>query len=416
MAGFIETYGNRRMLLLLMMAFSSGLPLALTAGTLQAWMTTVNVDLSTIGIFTAVGLPYTLKFVWAPVMDRFVPPVFGRRRGWMILTQLGLIAFILLLGSSDPVGAPLIVASLAVGVSFLSASQDIVIDAYRAEILSKEELGAGAGVAILGYRLGMLTSGALGLILADHLPWQSVYAIMAIAMLVGLIAAVLGPEPEGDAEAAPRTMQEAVVQPFIDYFRRPGSVEILVFIILYKLGDVMAAALNTSFLLQLGFTKTEIGAVAKAFGLIATIVGSIVGGGFVAMWGIKRALLIFGVLQGLSTVFFAVLAAAGRNHALMTFTVGFENLTAGLGNAPFIAFLMSLCNRRFTATQYALLTSLAAVSRIIAGVPSGFFVEAYGWVNWYLLCAFMAIPAIAMLRARYDVWDPGEKEAASRSG
>ena len=391
------------MFLLLLMGFSSGLPLALTVGTLQAWMTDEGVDLKVIGFFALVGIPYTCKYLWAPAMDRYVPPFLGRRRGWMIICQLGLIAAISALAFSEPGKAPVFVAGAALVIAFLSASQDIVIDAYRAELLPVEELGAGAGVAILGYRLGMLTSGALALFLADHLPWRSVYLIMAAALLVGIFAAFAAPEPVG-REAAPRRLVDAIFHPFIDYFRRSGSFEILAFIILYKLGEVMAVALTTPFMLSLDFTKTDIAAVTKVFGLIATISGSLIGGGLMVRLGTKRSLLIFGFCQALAPLCFAGLSVVGKHYPTMALAVGAENFCVGLGTAPFIAFLMSLCNKRFTGTQYALLTSLAALTRVFAGAPTGVMVENLGWTLFFILCTAAAFPGLLLLSLRFEKW------------
>ncbi len=398
------------MLLILLFGFSSGLPLALTGATLQAWMTESGISLAAISIFALVGIPYTLKFVWAPIMDRYVPPFLGRRRGWMVVTQLGLMGAIAALGSVNPGTDPVVLGMLALSISFLSASQDIVIDAYRAEIIEKEELGAAAGVAILGYRLGMLTSGALAMILADHIAWREVYYIMSVVMLVGLGATLAADEPEN--AHPPRSLRQAMVDPFKQFFLRTGAWEILSFILLYKLGEVMAVALTTPFMLHLQFTKTEIGAVTKAFGLAATISGSLVGGAMMLKIGMKRALIGFGVLQAVSPLCFAALAFVGKNHFAMVLAVATENFFVGLSTAPFIAFLMALCDKRSTATQYALLTSLAALTRVWAQTPTGSMAEHLGWVNFFLFCAAASIPGLLLLVWRFDHWSgvAGSKE------
>ncbi|WDT75172.1 MAG: MFS transporter [Candidatus Manganitrophus sp.] len=274
---YLQVFSNRRVAVLLLLGFSSGLPLALTFGTLQAWMKDAGVDLATIGAITLVGLPYTVKYLWAPLMDRYTLPFLGRRRGWLVVTQLSLMAAIAFMGSLNPVVQPWLLAVTAVLVSFLSASQDIVVDAYRADVLREEELGAGAAVSVLGYRLGMLSSGAMALILADHLPWVAVYRIMAGLMLVGVAAALWGTEPKSGG--SPRSLAEAVALPFKAFFSRDAALVLLLFIILYKLPDAVAGAMTTPFLLDVGFSKTEIGAVNKGFGLVATIFGAVAGGG-----------------------------------------------------------------------------------------------------------------------------------------
>jgi MFS transporter, PAT family, beta-lactamase induction signal transducer AmpG len=408
MKAIFSVFASRQMFLLLLMGFSSGLPLALTGATLQAWMKDEQVDLTVIGLFSLVGLPYALKFLWSPFMDRFVPPFLGRRRGWMLICQLALIVVIVLLGNTHPSQDPTLIAVLALMITFASASQDIVIDAYRAEILEREELGAGAGVAILGYRLGMLTSGALALFLADHLPWSIVYSLISCTLLIGVIATFASPEPAA-SQTAPKSLREAVIEPLLDYFGRHGAFEILVFIVLYKIGEVMAVALSTPFMLQLGFSKTEIAAVTKLFGLIATISGSLIGGGWTVRLGMKKALLLFGLCQAVAPFCYATLSLLGHNHTAMAIAVGADNFFAGLATAPFIAFLMSLCNKRFTATQYALLTSIAAVCRVFAGAPTGFMVEAMGWPAFFVLCAFASAPGLTLLALRYDSWaEPAE--------
>ncbi len=401
------------MFLLLLMGFASGLPLALTGATLQAWMTKEGVNLKVIGAFALVGLPYTFKFIWSPLMDRYVPPFLGRRRGWMLLCQVALCASIVMISGTQPAQAPVLVASLAALIAFFSASQDIVIDAYRAEILAKDELGAGAGIAILGYRLGMLTSGALALYLADDLPWRTVYLLMAGVMGIGIAATLLAPEPQ-TSEAAPKTLAEAVLQPLLDFFHRNGAFEILTFIIIYKVGEVMAVTLTTNFMITLGFSLKEISVVTKVFGLAATIIGSLVGGALTARLGMKRALIIFGLLQGISPLCFAALSIVGRNLPVMALAVGTENFFVGLATAPFIAFLMSLCNKRFTATQYALLTSLGAVCRVTAGAPTGFIVEAIGWTPFFIICAFASAPALIFIALRYEHWAGCGAEAEAR--
>jgi PAT family beta-lactamase induction signal transducer AmpG len=360
------------------------------------------VDLAVIGVFSLVGLPYAVKYLWAPVMDRFVPPFLGRRRGWMLVTQAALVLAVTAMAFSTPSAAPGLLAVLSLLVAFFSASQDIVVDAWRTEVLAPEELGPGAGVHILGYRVAMLTSGAIALILADRMPWRLVYLLMAGSLAVGIAASLLAPEPE-IAGKPPRTLREAVVDPFLEFFARPGAVVILLFVVFYKLDVVMALALVTPFLLELGFTKTDIGAVTKGLGMAATIVGTLAGGAVVARAGMKASLWIFGVLQSVSTLSFLVLARLGHHYPMMVAAIGIENLCSGMGTAAYAAFLMSLCDKRFTATQYALLTSLMAVTRVVAGAPTGFLAKAYGWETYFLVSALAAIPWLLLL-LRYDQW------------
>ncbi len=400
---------------MLTLGFASGMPLALTSSTLAAWMVTEGVDIQTIGIFSLVGLPYAFKFLWSPLLDRYVPPFLGRRRGWMLVTQGALIVTITTMGFFSPASQPLIVAFWAVALAFFSASQDIVLDAYRTEYLAPEERGAGAGVWIMGYRLAILVSGALALIISDHISWRNVYVIMGLVMLVGVAATFLCPDPqEGrplqQAASPPQTLREAVVQPFVEFFRRPGAVEILLFVILYKLGDVAAAQMTTPYILQhIGFSRTELGTIFKGFGMAATIAGGIVGGALMTKWDLRRSLLVFGILQGVSTISFVLLEFTGRRLWALSTVIGIENICGGMGTAAYTALLMALCNTRFTATQYALLSSLMAVSRYITGAPTGFLVVAVGWTWFFVVCTALAVPGLLLLW-RYDYWANGGKE------
>lgn len=392
---YLQVFTNRRVAILLLLGFSSGLPLALTFGTLQAWMKDTGIDLATIGAVTLLGLPYTLKYLWAPLMDRYTPPFLGRRRGWLVITQLGLLAAITFMGGVDPAQQPLLLFATAVTVSFLSASQDIVVDAYRADILHEEELGAGAAVSVLGYRLAMLVSGAMALILADHLSWQAVYQIMAALMLVGVTAALLGPEPE--VAGAPRTLAAAVAEPFRAFFRREAALFLLLFIVLYKLPDAIAGAMTTPFLMDVGFSKTDIGAVNKGFGLVATIVGALAGGALIARLGLYRSLWAFGILQAVTNLTYLGVALLGQNYTALILAVGTDNLSGGMGSAAFVAFLMSLTERRYSATQYALLSSLMAITPKIIGAPAGVMAADIGWPLFFSVSVLGALPGLALL-------------------
>lgn len=411
MSLYLQVFTNRRVAVLLLLGFSSGLPLALTFGTLQAWMKDAGVDLATLGAITLVGLPYTVKYLWAPLMDRYTPPFLGRRRGWLAVTQLSLMAAIAFMGSLNPVSQPWLLAVTAVLVSFLSASQDIVVDAYRADVLREEELGAGAAVSVLGYRLGMLSSGAMALILADHLPWAAVYQIMAGLMLIGLAAALGGTEPKSGG--SPRSLAEAVALPFKAFFSREAALILLLFIVLYKLPDAVAGAMTTPFLLDVGFSKTEIGAVNKGFGLIATIFGAVAAGGLIARLGIYRSLWAFGILQAVTNLTYMGVALAGQNKAALILAVGVDNLSGGMGTAAFVAFLMSLTEKRYSATQYALLSSLTAITPKIAGAPTGLMAAGLGWPMFFAVSVLGAIPGLAVLGWLMRRGAIGEKAAAA---
>jgi len=391
-----------RMLVALLMGFSSGLPLLLTGSVLQAWMTDEGVDLGTIGLFALVGLPYTLKFLWAPLTDRYCFPFFGRRRGWLITIQLALVLSIAGLGWTQPAQTPFTVAVVAWLLAFFSASQDIVIDAYRRESLADNELGLGSALYVNGYRIGMLLASGGGLIMADLIGFSMVYQFMALIMLVGILTTLFAPEPE-IAAGTPATLQDAVVQPFVDYFRRHHALLILLFILLYKVGDTMASHMTIPFYLDIGFSKTEIGAVVKLFGFWATIIGSIIGGIVILRTGIYRALWGFGILQALSTAGFAVLAQVGYSLPWLAGVIAFENLSAGMGTAAFVAFMASLTNKQFTATQYALLSSLMGIPRVIVAAPTGYFADWMGWTLFFTLCALIAIPGLVLL-TRFRGW------------
>jgi len=393
---------NRRMLVVLFLGFASGTPLALVGGTLQAWMASLKVDLTLIGIFSLVGLPYTLKFLWAPFMDRYVPPFFGRRRGWIIISQIVLILTLVGMSFCDPIQTPAILASLAFLVAFSSASQDIVIDAYKTEVLDTSEFGVGAATANLGYRLAMLFSGGFALILSDYLSWATVYRIMAASIGIGVITSLCAIETTSLA-SVPKTLQEAVVEPFVDFFHRKKVVGLIGFIFVYKMDVVVALALMTPFMMEIGFTKTEIGAVVKVFGLIATLVGTFVGGVWLSRIGIKRSLWHFGYLQGISGFSFYLLAKLGHNYPMMVTAIVAENFCSGMGSAAYAAFLMSLCNPKFTATQFALLTSLMAFTRTVAGAPAGWLAKNVGWDNYFMISILLMIPGLLLL-TRYDAW------------
>lgn len=394
---YIRVYRSRRVAMMLLLGFSSGLPLALTGGTLQAWMTVAGVDLRTIGIFALVGLPYTIKFLWSPLMDRFVPPWLGRRRGWMIATQFALFAGILAMAFSSPEHSVSTLALLALFVAFASASQDVVVDAYRTDLLQEKERGAGTAVYVTAYRIAMLVSGALALILSEQIGWRTTYVLMAVLMVIGMMGALFGPEPVAGGRH-PATLREAVWGPLQDFFSRSGAVTILLFIVLYKLGDAYAGTLTTAFLIRGGgFSPTEVGTVNKGLGLISVIVGAAVGGSLLVRLGLFRSLLLFGLLQAVSNLSFMVLAWLGKSYPMMIFAVAFENLAGGMGTSAFVAFLMGLCNHRYSATQFALLSSLAVLGRVFVSPSSGYIVEIIGWAGFFFLTALTALPGLGLL-------------------
>jgi PAT family beta-lactamase induction signal transducer AmpG len=386
---------NRRMLVALVMGFSCGLPLLLTLSVLQAWMKEAGVDLTTIGLMSLVGLPYTLKFFWSPVFDRYTLPLMGRRRGWLLVSQLFLMAALVWLGFSNPVAHPELLAVSALAVAFFSASQDIVVDAYRREDLPDHELGLGSSLYINGYRVGMLLASGGGLILADHLPFSRVYLIMALCLLPGVITTVLTPEPR--VASFPVTLAAAVVDPLVEYFSREHALWILAFILMYKLGDTMAAAMTTPFYLDIGFSKTQIGTVVKLFGFWATVGGTILGGISMIRLGIIRSLWIFGILQAVSTAGFALLAAIGPNLTTLSAVIAFENLSGGMGTAAYAAYMASITDKRFTATQYALLTSLMGIPRVLASAPTGYMATIMGWGGFFIFCTLIALPGLFLI-------------------
>lgn len=384
---------------LLFLGFASGLPLFLTSRTLQAWMTVEGVDLASIGAFSLVGLPYSLKFLWSPLIDRYVPPFLGRRRGWLVVTQLGLTLAIAAMSLQNPTQALQLLAVNALLIAFLSASQDIAFDAYRTDVLEEREMGAGAAVAVLGYRIALLVTGSLALILADRIPWTTVYLCMAGLMAISIVFSIWAPEPIL-RDRPPASLVEAIKMPFLEFFQRSGlfqGISILVFIVLYKLGDALVNNMSLPFLLETGFSQTDVGAIQGGMGLLATIVGVLAGGAVLSQLGINRSLWVFGGLQAISNLTYLILAQIGQNYPFMVAAINIENFCAGLGTAAFVAFLMSLCNQRFSATQFALLSSLMAVSRDILVAPAGRIVELTGWTTFFLLTLVAALPGLLLL-------------------
>ena len=419
-------YTDRRVLALLFFGFSSGLPLALTFGTLSLWLAEVGVSKTTIGLFALMGTPYTFKFLWSPFVDRLSLPYFtrrlGRRRGWAIVTQLALMATIAGLGATNPAAHPGLTALLAFAVAFWSATQDIVIDAYRVEILEEPQFGAGAATIVLGYRVGMLVSGAGALYLATFVGWFTTYVIMAALMVVGIVAVLVNPEPKVKKSRESLDQEErvaaylrarphlrgymakalswiygAVISPFAEFVGRRGWFWILLFILLYKFGDALAGVMGNPFYVELGFTKIQIANFSKAFGLAATIIGGVIGGLIVNRMGILKSLLICGLLQMVSNLMFAALAAAGNSTTMLALTIAIENLSGGMGTAAFVAYLSSLCNVAYTATQYALLTSLMAFGRTLLSSSGGWLADHMDWISFFVLTTVAALPGLLLL-------------------
>lgn len=380
---------------MLLMGYSSGLPLLLIGSTLQAWMTDSGVDLTTIGFVSLLGLPYTVKFLWSPILDRYKLPFLGRRKGWMFLFQALLVLAIFSLSLVHPVENIAFVGAIAFMIAFFSASQDIMIDAYRREVLPDDELGLGNSLYVSGYRLGMLVAGAFALFLADQIPWSQVYIVMALCAVPTILFTIIAPK-EG-SYVAPNNMREAIVGPLKEFFTREGALIFLLFILLYKVGDQMAGNMTTPFILQIGYTKTDIATVAKTFGMIATIVGGLIGGVILLRVNLKVALVGFGFLQAASTLGFAVLTRLPVSFTSLASVIAFENMAAGMGMAAYGAYMLQLTNKKFTATQYALLSSLMGITRVILPAPTGWMANVMGWEMFFIVCTLMAIPGMLLL-------------------
>jgi len=445
----ISPYFQKKIFITLSMGFVSGIPLLLTITLLQAWLTDEGISKSTIGLFALVGLPYSLKFLWAPIFDGITLSTFGRRRSWMLVTQILLIITIIGLGMTDPAMNATNVAILAVLVAFSSASQDIVIDAYRRESLSDEEQTLGASAYVLGYRIGALAAGAGGLILADYMTYQMVYTFMSLVMLYGVLITIVAEEPKSNYR--PSNFIETVIKPFIEFFDRYTSINniaadrlkhvrnglsitlspddnmlsgkinhgykrskitrrnilknifltpilILLFILLYKIGDTMAHSLSTNFYLDIGFSKTEIGTIVKFFGLFATLVGAFAGGLIALKTGLYQSLIMFGIFQAIATLGFSLLAIVGDNIYLLMTVISLENLAAGMGYTAYLAFIANMTNKQFTATQFALMTALMSLPRTLFSGFSGYLVEFLDWELYFVFCSLIAIPALIILR------------------
>ena len=396
---------NRRMLICVLTGFSSGLPLYLLLNLVPAWLKTEGLSLKAIGAFALIQFPYTWKFVWSPFLDRYALPLLGRRRGWMALTMLLLLGAIAWLGTLSPPAALGLVVGLTALIAFLSATLDIVLDAYRRELLPEIELGIGNAIHVNAYKLAGLVPGSLALVLADRLPWPQVFVITALFMAPGLLMTLLVREPVAAARA-PRTLRDAVVEPFREFFGRHGlrsALLVLAFIFLYKLGDSLCTALATPFYLEMGFSKTEVGLIAKNAGLWPSVIGGLLGGLWMVKLGINRALWVFGVVQWLAIFGFAWLAWLGPAEAdagrlwVLAAVIGLEALGVGLGTTAFVAYMARTTHPAYTATQLALFTSLMAVPRTFINASAGWLVEYFGWFDFFMLCGVLAVPGMLLL-------------------
>lgn len=380
-----------------LLGFSSGLPLALTSSTLQAWYTVSGISLAGIGLLNLIGQPYAYKFLWAPLMDRYGFPFIGRRRGWILVTQISLLITIAIMAFGDPKTSPISLAALALLVAFLSASQDISLDAYRTDILSVHERGLGSALWVSGYRLAMLTSGGVALVLAEFYGWKFTFLLMSALMLIGMIPIWLTKNPLQN-DNNPVYFKQTLSEAFIDLWNRPYIILTLAFIVLYKLSDAFALSLNTAFYLRgLGFTLTEIGLTIKSVALVSTLFGMFVAGFWMLRIGLYRSLWIFGLLQASANLIFITLVIVGKNYTLFILSIFIENLTSGMGSTAFLAFLMGLCNERYTATQLALLTSLMAIGRIFVGPLAAHVVQAWGWLIFFTAALFVGGPGLFIL-------------------
>jgi PAT family beta-lactamase induction signal transducer AmpG len=407
----LDAYREPRLLSVLFMGFSSGLPLPLTLGTLSFWLAQAGISRTSIGLFALVGISYNFKFLWSPVIDRMPLPVLtrrlGRRRSWALVLQAALALAILGLGLTDPKADAGTTALLAVIVAFLSASQDIVIDAYRIELLTPEEQGAGAAATQWGYRFGMIAASAGALYASAFGGWHFAYAVMAALMSVGMVTVWLTPEPKAPplpdlpgrdrGERALAWFEAAVLAPLGDFFGRKGWLPILLFVVLYKFGDALAGVMANPLYVSLGFKAAEVAAISKVFGVFMTLAGLALGGAAVARWGLFPCLLVFGLLQNVSTLMYAALTLAGHDNVMLAVSIGAENVTGGLGSAAFVAYISRLCNLSFTATQYALLSSLAAVGRTTLAAWGGWLADHLGWIDFFVLATFAGLPGLLML-------------------
>ncbi|GAB6182962.1 AmpG family muropeptide MFS transporter [Thermodesulfovibrio hydrogeniphilus] len=385
----------KTLLIVTVLGFASGLPFPPVSGTLQAWLTSEGIDIKTIGILTILTLPYSLKFFWSAFFDRFSIPFFGRRRGWMLISQISILLGLFLMILLTPKNL-MELSIVALCVAFFSASQDISIDAYRTEILKPKDRGLGASLAVTAYRISLIVAGGLCLLLADHIGWQNALFLISSLLIFGIIATLVADEPDGIVK--PKTLKESFIEPFKDLLKREKSMLLLLFIILYKIGDAYASSLSTAFFIRgAGFSLTEVGTINKIGGMISSIAGGLLGGILLMRMRLFNALFLFGIFQAVSNLLFMILAISGKNFPLFVLTVVVENLTGGMGTTAFLALLMGICNRSFAATQYAVLSSLASLGRTVISPTSGFVVSSFGWALFYFLTFTVALPGLFLL-------------------
>jgi MFS transporter, PAT family, beta-lactamase induction signal transducer AmpG len=405
----------RRLIIILLLGFSSGLPLALTGGTLQAWFTTAGVSIVAIGMLTLVGQPYVYKFLWAPLLDRYVPPFLGRRRGWLLITQIALLLAIAAMAFGDPAAHPFVLATLALIVAFISATQDIAFDAYRTEITAPQERGLSSAVLSGGYRLGMMLSGGAALVIAQYTSWRTAYLLMSAAMMIGLLATWFGYEANQAALDAkrPNSLYAAVVEAFREFLSRPFAWALLLLVVLYKFGDALSVSLTTPFLIRgLDFSLATVGTVNKVMGTVASMIGVFLGGALMTRVSLYRSLFLFGVLQLIAIATLFALAVVGKNYPLLVIVIFADSLFNGMGTAALMAFLMSLCNQRFTATQYALLSAVAAIGRVFVGPLAGVMVKHIGWPSFFAWSLVISLPSLLLLWWLRDRIEINKKSSA----
>lgn len=398
---FWESFFTKKMLIVFLMGFSSGLPFVLIGNTLKTWMARENIAISTITFFGITSIFYSWKFIWAPILDRYGLTKLGRRRSWMLLTQSGIMILLAALSTMDPQSSLYLMGAICMVIGFLAATQDIAVDAYRREFLSDEELGIASSVVQYGFRSAMLIGGGLGIWMVSpttlNLTWQQLYSMGSLLMLVGIFTTLVVSEPESSKTAAIQSLRDAVVKPFQEFLRRDGAIYILVFIFLYKLGDAMAGATLSPFYVKMGYSNEAIGLIAKTYGMISALVGLFLGGIGIFHLGIYRCLWIFGILQAISTAAFILIPFTGPQIWSLSVVVIGEDLTSGMASAAFLAFISLACNRRYTATQFALLSSVATSGRNIFSIFSGSLVEKMTWVPFFIFCSLLAIPGLLML-------------------
>ena len=393
----IEALRHPRMRAILMLGFASGLPLNLTGSTLQAWLADAKVDIRTIGIFSLVGLPYVLKFLWAPLLDRYLPPLLGRRRGWILVYQVLLAVAIGIMGFCSPTRAPYVLGLLALLVAFLSASQDIVIDAYRVDVIPANQRALAAAASAFGYRTAAMFAGAVIVLIAARTGWRAAYGMVALLMSITLLVTLWSPEPERPGRA-PATLLDAVILPARDLLNRPGAWGFLLLVLLYKVGDAFALSLYSAFMIKgVGFSLAELSIAGKVNMTISSMIGTALGGWVYLRWGLFRSMLVFGILQAATNLLYMWLALAGKQLWLMIFATSVDNLVGGMGLAAFIAFLVAQCSTNYSATQYALLSALAALPRVVMGAVAGAVVHAVGWAHFFVITFLTATPGLLLL-------------------